>query len=103
MGGYDEEMFGWGFEDDDLAERHRAAGGSVLERKLDRPHFQIGQPCSPAKFQWYAPSFRGERVRENRARSAANIAAGRLIANPGGFGRATVYADNDDARATVLA
>lgn len=100
--GYDESfMHGYGYDDCDLEDRARAAGAACVRRPMpagwsldhgDAERAGSGQP--PGLGIW-------DSVAVHREMSRANVAAGRLAANPGGYGVEVVCLNFSTVRTRV--
>jgi glycosyltransferase involved in cell wall biosynthesis len=81
LGGYDEDLSGWGFEDADLVRRARRFG---LERRyLDPRHAHALQHSDEERMRFAPNKDKHRQRRENEWRSAKNLAALRFVANRG--------------------
>ena len=91
IGGWDESLAPIGHQDLDLRDRAQAAGGLV--RNYNEPDV-VGlaiRTSAAAKMQHLPGLSYGQANGENLARSKANLAAGRLVANRGEADRGTAY------------
>jgi Glycosyl transferase family 2 len=81
LGGYDEELKGWGYEDADLA--RRAVSSGIETRRLNQRHALALQHSDEERMQFTPDKDKRRQHRANQTRSQANLAAGRLVANAG--------------------
>jgi glycosyltransferase involved in cell wall biosynthesis len=96
LGGYDEELRGWGYEDADLARRAVSLG--VATRRLDQRHALALQHSDEERTRFTPDKDKKRQHRENAARSRANIAAGHLVANRGrDWGAITIARSSHEA------
>lgn len=92
LGGYDEELDGWGFDDDDLVSRARQAGHHYVEEealvhRLEHGDEERVSTFKPALLEQIgvkdASKMRWEMQRRNYNISTANAQQGRVRANEG--------------------
>lgn len=105
-GGHDEAMTGWGFDDRDLCQRLLAQGlrpatvdGRFLRCIEHGDEYRTANQNIPDNSGTMTAD-RGT-ARRNRERSARNVAAGRLVANAGGFGCGAVTRGFEAKRVVV--
>lgn len=81
LGGYDEQLRGWGYEDQDLISRARASG--LKEECFSSIYANALQHSDAERLRYYSDAARKKNITGNEAQSKANIAGGRLVANRG--------------------
>jgi len=107
IGGYDEEMYGWGYEDIDLFLRLQSAGAKFapMETKyLDCIHHDDHERCAHVKIKTIGredPLQDGSSCRRNLKRSEYNLRVNNLKPNGVQFGCGLVYRNFDPKPITV--
>jgi len=81
IGGYDEEMIGWGYEDQDLIARARSLGLEL--RSFEKEHALVIQHEDKERVRFSSDKNKQKSDARNRALSQMKIAGGRLAANAG--------------------
>jgi glycosyltransferase involved in cell wall biosynthesis len=81
LGGYDEDLRGWGFEDADLVRRALRFG--LAAKFFDLRHALALQHSDMERMRFAPSKNKGRQRRENQRRSTANLMAERLVANAG--------------------